>query len=191
MPADPSGGTIESMMEGGNFDKKILQDAQQPWYLSPVTGRQKETSSNLFGIRYDHFLGVLSRSALSEVQNVAVVHRTWGLLDDGNDYGSNFQYNEYNKTSSTLAGIMQILNTKAIGLLLTIPPLRAIAKAFLPSPGDGPDPDKEKSYRVDMEAVAFADTNDDKTTMRTYSRFTYPGGPYHATGAFLAQGAAS
>jgi short subunit dehydrogenase-like uncharacterized protein len=62
---------------------------------------------------------------------------------------------------------------------------------ILPVPGQGPDLEKEKNYRVEMEAIALADTDDDKITLRAYSRFAYPGGPYHATGAFLAQGAAS
>jgi short subunit dehydrogenase-like uncharacterized protein len=191
MPSDPSGGTVESMMERGAFEAKILQESQQPWYLSPTKGRQKSNSTNLFGMRHDPLLGELSASSLSEVQNIAIIHRTWGLLGGGKDYGPNFQYNEYNKTSSTLAGMFQILNSKAIGLMLALAPLRAIAKMILPVPGQGPDLEKEKNYRVEMEAVAIADTDDDKTAPRAYSRFAYPGGPYHATGAFLAQGAAS
>lgn len=191
MPADPSGGTVESMMIRGVFDAKVQQESQQPWYLSPTKGRVELSSANLFGARHDPILGTLSASSLSSVQNRAVVHRTWGLLGGGKEYGSNFQYSEYQKASSTLAGIFQILNTKAIGVMLAILPLRVMAMAVLPSPGQGPDPVKEKSYRIEIEAVAIADTDDDKSAPRAYSRFVYPGGPYHATAAFLAQGAAS
>lgn len=190
MPSDPSGGTVESMMRG-DFDAKVKQESRRPWYLSPTKGRLQLSSTNLFGIRHDPILGTLSASSFTGVQNRAVVHRTWGLLGGGKEYGSNFQYNEYKKASSTLAGIFQILNTKAIGLLLTLPPLKAIAMMLLPVPGQGPDPVKEKNYRVEMEAVAIADTDDEKTAPRAYSHFAYPGGPYHATAAFLAQGAAS
>ncbi|OBT98898.1 hypothetical protein VE01_02396 [Pseudogymnoascus verrucosus] len=189
--SDPSGGTIESMMERGAFGAEVLEKAQQPWYLSPTMGKQSSNSTNFFGMRHDSFLGGLSASAINAVQNRAVIHRTWGLLGGGKDYGPNFQYNEYKKASSTLAGVFQILNTRAIGLLLTIPPLKAIAMMFLPVPGEGPDLEKEKNYRVEMEAVAIADVDDDKAAPKVYSHFAYPGGPYHTTGAFLAQGAAS
>jgi short subunit dehydrogenase-like uncharacterized protein len=191
MPSDPSGGTVESMMMRGGFDAKVQQESQQPWYLSPTKGRPKLNSTNLFGARHDPILCTLSASSLSDVQNRAVVHRTWGLLDGGKEYGSNFQYSEYKKASSTLAAIFQILNTMAIRFMLALFPLRAMAMMVLPAPGQGPDPVKEKNYRVEMEAVAIADTDDDKTAPRAYSRFAYPGGPYHVTAAFLAQGAAS
>lgn len=191
MPSDPSGGTVESMMMRGDFDAKVQQESQQPWYLSPTRGRPQLSSTNLFGVRHDPIMGTLSASSLSDVQNRAVVHRTWGLLGGGKEYGSNFQYSEYKKASSTLAGIFQILNTKAIGLMLALPPLRAVAMMLLPVPGQGPDPVKEKNYRLEMEAVAIADTDDENTAPRAYSHFAYPGGPYHATAAFLAQGAAS
>ncbi|KFY10523.1 hypothetical protein V492_04990 [Pseudogymnoascus sp. VKM F-4246] len=189
--SDPSGGTIESMMERGAFGAETLQRAQQPWYLSPITGQERSNSTNFFGMRHVSALGELSASALNAVQNRAVIHRTWGLLGGSSDYGPNFQYNEFKKSSSMLAGVFQILNTRVIGLLLTLTPLRVIARMFLPVPGEGPDLEKEKTYRVEMEAVAIADVDNDETAPRTYSRFVYPGGPYHTTGAFLAQGAAS
>ncbi|KAL9489814.1 hypothetical protein ACSS6W_002091 [Trichoderma asperelloides] len=191
MPSDPSGGTVESMMMRGSVDTKIQYESQQPWYLSPITGQLRSRSTNLFGVRHDPTLGTLSASSLSDVQNRAVVHRTWGLLDSGKAYGPNFQYSEYKKASSTLTAMFQILNTMAIRLMLALPPLRAIAAMVLPVPGQGPDPAKERSYQFEMEAVAIADTSNDITAPRAYSRFMYPGGPYHATAAFLAQGAAS
>ncbi|KAK1245613.1 hypothetical protein MKX08_005242 [Trichoderma sp. CBMAI-0020] len=191
MPSDPSGGTVESMMMRGGFDAKIQYESQQPWYLSPITGRRNLSSTNLLGVRHDPTLGIISASSLSDVQNRAVVHRTWGLLSGGMAYGANFQYSEYKKASSTLAAMFQMLNTMAIKLMLTFPPLRAIAAMVLPAPGQGPDPAKEKNYRFEMEAVAIADTDDDATAPRAYSHFAYPGGPYHATAALLAQGASS
>jgi short subunit dehydrogenase-like uncharacterized protein len=192
MPSDPSGGTVESLMLRGEFPAKIQYESQQPWFLSPITGRAKTSSStNIFGARHDRTLGTLSASSLHEVQNTAVIHRTWGLL--GSEYGPNFHYSEYRKASSTLVGIFQILHTKSIGWMLAIPPLRAIASMVLPAPGSGPDPEKEKSYVVELEAVAIADTEEDEKTPapRAYSHYKYPGGPYHETAAFMAQGAAS
>ncbi|KAL7917320.1 Saccharopine dehydrogenase domain-containing protein [Trichoderma austrokoningii] len=191
MPSDPSGGTVESMMMRGSFDAKVQYESQQPWYLSPVMGRRNLSSTNLVGVRHDPTLGILSASSLSDAQNRAVVHRTWGLLSGGMAYGSNFQYSEYRKAPSTLVAMFQMLKTMAIKLLLALSPLRAIAAMVLPAPGQGPDPAKEKSYQFEIEAVAIADTDNDETAPRVYSHFAYPGGPYHATAAFLAQGAAS
>ncbi|EHK49352.1 hypothetical protein TRIATDRAFT_92417 [Trichoderma atroviride IMI 206040] len=191
MPSDPSGGTVESIMMRGGLDAKVQYESRQPWYLSPIVGRQNLSSTNLFGVRHDPTLGIMSTSSLSDVQNRAVVHRTWGLLNGGMAYGANFHYSEYKKASSTLAAMFQMLNTMAVNLMLALPPLRAIAAMVLPAPGQGPDPVKEKNYRFEMEAVAIADTDDDATAPRAYSHFAYPGGPYHATAAFLAQGAAS
>ncbi|KUJ21405.1 uncharacterized protein LY89DRAFT_681909 [Mollisia scopiformis] len=191
MPSDPSGGTVESIEARESLGAKVLQESEQPWYLSPIKGLELSKSTNFFGMRHDPFLGELSASSMSAAQNRAVIHRTWGLLDGGKDYGPNFQYHEYKKAKSTVAGILQILNSKAIALLLAIAPFRAMAKIILPAPGQGPDLQKERNYRVEMELVAVADTDDDRTAPRVHSRFAYPGGPYHATGAFLAQGAAS
>lgn len=191
MPSDPSGGTVESIMMRGGLDAKVQYESQQPWYLSPIIGRRNLSSTNLLGVRHDPVLGIMSASSLSDVQNRAVVHRTWGLLGGGMAYGANFQYSEYKKASSTLAAMFQMLNTMAVKLILALPPVRAIAAMVLPAPGQGPDPAKEKKYRFEMEAVAIADTDDDATAPRAYSHFAYPGGPYHATSSFLAQGAAS
>lgn len=192
MPADPSGGTVKSMLGRTRLDPTTMQESQGPWYLSPVKGQEYVNEANIFGIRHDPILGTLSPSSFSDLQNRAVVHRTWGLLDGGNYYGRNFRYSEYNKVSSTIAGIMDILKSKGIKLMFTLPPLRVIAKMILPKPGDGPDVEKEKNAVVDMEALALADsTEGDSTLPKVYARMKFSGGPYTATAAFLAQGAAS
>lgn len=192
MPADPSGGTVKSMLTRTNLDEKTIQESQSPWYLSPVKGQQYvDDKANFFGIRHDPVLGTLSPSSLSDLQNRAVVHRTWGLLDGGSRYGPNFRYSEYNKASSTIAGIVDILKAKGISLMFTLAPLRAILRIILPKPGDGPDVEKEKNAVVDMEAVALTDSEDGSTSPKVYARFRFSGGPYTATAAWLAQGAAS
>lgn len=192
MPADPSGGTVKSILGRANLDAKTIQESEEPWYLSPVKGHQQYVNTtNLFGMRHDPLLGTLSPSSFSNLQNRAVVHRTWGLLDGGNYYGPNFQYSEYNKVSSTIAGIMDILRAHGINLLFTLAPLRAIAKMILPKPGDGPDVEKEKNSVVEMEALAVADSEAGSTVPKAYARVRFSGGPYTATAAFLAQGAAS
>jgi hypothetical protein len=191
MPADPSGGTVKSMLGRTNLDAKTMQESQGPWYLSPVQGQHHGNATNIFGMRHNPLLGYLSPSSFSDIQNRAVVHRTWGLLDGGNHYGRNFQYSEYNKVSSTIVGIVDILKSKGIKLMFTLPPLRAIARMILPKPGDGPDPEKERKAVVEMEAVALADSEEGSTVSKVYARIRFSGGPYTATAAFLAQGAAS
>ncbi|KAI1390485.1 Saccharopine dehydrogenase-domain-containing protein [Hypoxylon trugodes] len=189
----PSGGTVATMMAGSSFDPQAVQESKQPWALSPIKGTQLSTPTNALGIRRDPVLGLLAASSISAIQNQALVHRTWGLLQGtSQDYGPNFQYNEYNKVSSTIAGLLSMLETALLSAFLEVGPLRRIAKLFLPAPGDGPDIEKTRHDRVKFEAVAIADTyGDDNEPPRAYGSFSYPSGAYFVTALFLAEGAAS
>lgn len=106
-------------------------------------------------------------------------------------YGPKFQYNEYDKVSSTAVGLFRILNTLLLNTALKFRLFRSIAKIFLPVSGEGPDVEKTRYSRVKFEAVAIADSNDGGNPPRAYASFSYPSGAYHTTALFLAQGAAS
>ncbi|KAI1396830.1 Saccharopine dehydrogenase-domain-containing protein [Hypoxylon fuscum] len=188
----PSGGSVNSMMAESNYDPLALEQAKQPWVLSPIEGSQASPSTNFLGIRQEYTLGLLSASSISAGQNRALVHRTWGLLKGTDqDYGPNFQYNEYDKVSSTAAGLFRILSNALLDTVLKFGLVRSIAKLFLPAPGEGPDVEKTRHSRIKFEAVAIADTGDDSKAPRAYASFSYPSGAYHMTALFLAQGAAS
>lgn len=179
-------------MADSTHDPQALEQAKQPWILSPIKGTQTSESTNFLGIRQESSIGLLSASSISAGQNRAVVHRTWGLLQGTNqEYGPNFQFNEYEKVSSTAAGLLRMLNTSLLNTLLGFKLFRSIAKLFLPAPGEGPDVEKTRYSRVKFEAVAIADVNDGSVPPRAYASFSYPSGAYHTTALFLAQGAAS
>jgi short subunit dehydrogenase-like uncharacterized protein len=193
LDADPSGGTIDSMLHSIDQDPKEAAALHEPWVLSPKKGRQSSDSTNFLAIRHDAHLGELSASSYGAVQDRAVIHRTWGLLADSEEgYGDDFYYNEYRKVPNMFMGLFVILSNYVLMAVLSFGPLRPITKRFLPQPGSGPDLDAARKSSVEMEAVAIADSEDAKKAPRAYGKFVFTeGGPYYLTAAFLAQGAAS
>ncbi|KAI0879879.1 Saccharopine dehydrogenase-domain-containing protein [Annulohypoxylon maeteangense] len=188
----PSGGTADSLMAESTYEPRAIEQARQPWVLSPVEGVPASDSTDFLGLRRDPVLGLLSASSFSAAENRALVHRTWGLLKGTNqEYGLRFQYNEYNKVSSTAAGVFSMLTTAFLNSITKFDTLKRIARLFLPTPGDGPDVEKERHSRVKFEAVAIAESADDGEAPRAYASFSYPSGGYFTTALFLAQGAAS
>lgn len=181
----PSGGTVESIFNGLKIDPKIVAESHDPWFLSPVRGAPVQNPINSLGIRKDPRLGVLVASAYGARQDRAVVHRTWGLLQGGTEYGANFYFNEYDSASSTFQGVWKMLNAKLLGIFLLLGPL---ARVFLPKEGDGPDPETTRHTLTELEAVAVADWDSDK---RALARLKFVGDSYHLSAAVLAQGAAS
>ncbi|KAI0601629.1 Saccharopine dehydrogenase-domain-containing protein [Biscogniauxia sp. FL1348] len=190
IPADPSGGSVESIMHKASMDPQTVREADEPWALSPVRGAQTSMPANIFGIRSDPRLGVMAACALGGVQNRGLVHRTWGLLQGtAATYGPNFQYNEYQAVPSALAGALKVLAARLMQAALGFALLRNLARRYLPAPGDGPGPEAARRYAVRVEAVAVADGG--PPAHRAYARFAYPEGPYPTTALFLAHAAAS
>ncbi|OTB02556.1 hypothetical protein M426DRAFT_74502 [Hypoxylon sp. CI-4A] len=188
----PSGGTASSMMAMSTYDPQVLKQSRQPWILSPVKGVDISPSTNFLGMRQDPVLGLLSGPTISADENRVLVHRAWGLLrNTTQDYGPNFQYNEYNKVSSVAAGIFSMLNTAIVGFALSFGITRKILSLVFPAPGEGPDVEKTRRSPVKFEAVAIADSDDGEEPPRAYASFSYPSGAYHVTGLLLSQAAAS
>ncbi|KAH9996748.1 Saccharopine dehydrogenase-domain-containing protein [Xylariaceae sp. FL0662B] len=190
IPLEPSGGTVTSMIVGSNTDPRTVKEATQPWALSPIPGKQTSTSANFLHIRRDPDLGLLSDSSFHDVVDRVVVHRTWGLLTSaGQEYGPNFQYNEYHRVSSTIAGLFLLAQKFLIEYLLWFGPTRALVKMILPTAsGKGPDIEKSLRQPVEIEAIGVADSSDAR---RAHASFSHPSGSYPVTALFLAQGAAS
>lgn len=178
---------MESIFNGFKVkvDAKTAADALDPWLLSPIKGGTAENPIDSWGIRKDPYLGVLVASAYGAKQDRAVVHRTWGLLQGGREYGSNFHFNEYDGVTSYFHGLWRMFNSKLLGLFLSLGP---IARFFLPKEGDGPDPETTRYALAELEAVAVAEGDE---TKRALARLKFVGGSYHLTAAVLAQGAAS
>jgi short subunit dehydrogenase-like uncharacterized protein len=189
---EPSGGSLESIFNFPTLDSKSKEEAQEPWALSPVkVGGPTSDSTNFIGIRHDAHLGLLSASSIVGWQNRAIVYRTWGLLNDGKDYGPNFRYNEYESPSSTVDGVRRKLTSHFLMTIMGFSFVAAAAKRFLPAPGTGPDVEKLKRLPLEIELVATADTEAGKVAPRAYANIKYSAGSYIITALFLAQGAAS
>ncbi|KAI0095902.1 Saccharopine dehydrogenase-domain-containing protein [Daldinia grandis] len=186
-----SGGTASSLLAESTYDSQAVEEAKQPWVLSPIKRPQTPIPANFLGMRKDPTLGLLSATSFGAVQNRALVHRTWALLQDTDQgYGPNFRYNEYNKASSAVDGILRLFTSILMSIALEFRLSRRILGLILPKPGEGPDVEKERLSRLKFEAVAIADTNSESAP-RAYASFSYPSGGYHTTGLLLAQAAAS
>ncbi|KAI2778010.1 Saccharopine dehydrogenase-domain-containing protein [Daldinia loculata] len=189
--AGVSGGTASSLLAESTYDPRVVEEAKQPWVLSPIKRPQTPTPASFLGMRKDPNLGLLSASSFGAIENRALVHRTWALLQDTDQgYGPNFRYNEYIKVSSATDGILRMLTLVLMRAALKFGPSRRILRLILPKPGEGPDVEKERSSRLKFEAIAIADTSSDSAP-RAYASFSYPSGGYHTTALFLAQAAAS
>jgi short subunit dehydrogenase-like uncharacterized protein len=176
-------------------DPEDIKEAQKPWILSPVKREEPlPSSTNALQLRRDPGLGLLSAAIFTALIDRALVHRTWGLLQDTPEaYGPRFRFNEYQKVSSTAAGVMQLLNMIILGAVLSSSFLQNLLKRVVPAPGEGPDTEKTKHSPFKFELVAVADTGekDDVNAPRVYAVLEYPSDSYHATGMLLSQGAAS
>lgn len=128
----PSGGTLASFFDMyESIDQKTMAESLQPWALSPMKGRKALDGANMFGLRHDKTLGLLSTSSPTERQDRALVHRSWGLLDGGNFYGRSFFYNEYQRAPSTFAGVVAKLGVKLLEASLSSAFLRlALLRQF-------------------------------------------------------------
>ncbi len=86
----------------------------QPWALSSIQGRTSNAGANRMGVRRELTLGhLLPSNTLPAQQTRALVHRSWGLLNEGTFYGEDFYYNEYQEVSSSCSGIKAKLGLKS------------------------------------------------------------------------------
>ncbi|KAI0847186.1 Saccharopine dehydrogenase-domain-containing protein [Daldinia vernicosa] len=186
-----SGGSASALLAERPYDPQQLEEAKQPWVLSPIKRPQTPIPANFLGMREDPTLGLLSATSIGAELDRPLVHRTWALLQDTDQgYGPNFWYNEYSKVSSTVDGISHMLTSALMRTVLNFGPTKRILGLILPKPGEGPDVEKERSSRLKFEAVAIADTDSDSPP-RAYASFSYPSGGYYTTALFLGEAAAS
>lgn len=160
-----------------------------PWALSPVRGLKGSKSSvtKIFGLRFVPQLGTLTTSPFG-TPNTAIVQRSWGLLDGGDLYGSNFNYEEYMRVSSGVIGVGVHFAITLFPLALSIAPVRWLLKKLVYAPGEGPEREMADKDILEYRAIGTAeqDTTHPKKAM---ARFRYEGGVYYFTGLLLAEAA--
>ncbi len=186
-----SGGTIYSMinmMEEMQKDPSLRKVMGDPYALNPAGSHKGDDKPDQLGAIYDEDFDRWTLPFVMAAINTRVVRRSNALM--GNAYGEDFRYDE-----ATLAGESQgALSSKlAAGAMtggtavLAIPPLRAVAKLFLPKPGEGPDQEaREKGYfDILLHGKHPTDSNKDMRAQVTGDRD--PG--YGSTSKMLAESA--
>jgi short subunit dehydrogenase-like uncharacterized protein len=135
-----SGGTVASMLvlgEQAAADARVREMLDDPYALAPRGGVGAHDAE---GAVYDAELGKWTAPFLMGIVNSRVVHRTNALLDF--PYGRAFRYEERVVMGSGARGWLLARGMSA-GLaaaptVLTLSPVRSLAKRFLPAPGEGP-----------------------------------------------------
>jgi hypothetical protein len=75
-----------------SIDARTTAESLQPWALSPIEGRTAPDGANMFGLRHDKTLGLLSTSSQAARHNRSLVHKSWALQDGGKFCGPKFFY---------------------------------------------------------------------------------------------------
>ena len=137
LPKKPSGGTVESIIHGATYSRDTVVELQNPWILSPVAGTttgstEEDDQTDIFGMRSESGLGLLTDTSYSATQDRHIVHRTWGLLSDSDwGYGSRFRYREYSHAGSRISGIVKLLDVLLATFMLLFALFRTLAKRFV------------------------------------------------------------
>ena len=188
----PSGGTLATVLSiMDHYSLKQIKNSSGSWATSPVPGPKARSSrswvSRLLGVRSVPGLGTLTTS-ISAGPNIAIVQRSWGLLDGGKLYGSRFQYQEYMRVRNSVVGIAMHFALAFAGLALVFPPVRWLAKKFLYAPGEGADKEATRHDCLEYHAIATAD-QEELNPRRAIAKLRWDGDMYHFTGVCLAEAA--
>lgn len=186
----PSGGTLSTLLGlSDRYSLREIGESFSPWAFSPVRGPKSSKSlvTKIFGLRFVRLLGTLTTSPFG-APNTAIVQRSWGLLDGGDLYGSNFNYEEYMRTSSRVTGVGLHFTTTLLPFALSIAPLRWLLKKFVYAPGEGPARKIADKDILEYRTIGTAeqDTSHPKKAM---ARLRYEGAIYYFTGLLLAEAA--
>ena len=187
-----SGGTLATILCILDYYSigEILQ-ATKPWAMSPINkGKVNDTVPLLtryLGIRSVPGLGTLTTSVSGSTDR-AIVHRSWGLMNEGETYGPKFQFYEYMAVRNKLVGVAVYVSI-AIGMAaLALSPVRWLLRKLVYAPGQGPSKAETRLEHVEYRAIATADRFGQQSG-RAFARMRWNGGMYHLTGVLLAEAA--
>lgn len=141
----PSGGSLHTLFTGPNHHTPAqIAAAYKPFALSSMQPAPTSVSRALTwrhwlcGTRWDKDLGVLT-SCFQSALDTALVQRSWGLLDDGKLYGTNFGFSEWGVASNSVGGALHHLNLRVLVWMMSRAPMRWLMKKFAFQPSEGPD----------------------------------------------------
>ncbi|KAH0335256.1 hypothetical protein KCU81_g9117, partial [Aureobasidium melanogenum] len=194
LKGQPSGGTLATVMM--LFDKYSISEtteAMKPWSLCPTTPPRSSLEGptlfqRLFGVRQVRDLGTLSTS-IQGATDTTIVHRSWGLFENGNLYGPKFRFSPYMHVRNMFTGIL-VHFAIAFGMIaLVLSPIRSLLKRFVFQPGEGPSRESSRRDRIEYRAIATVDSADPNDPKRITGRMAWDGSLYYLTGVFLAEAA--
>ncbi|KAM0263502.1 hypothetical protein ACHAQJ_001120 [Trichoderma viride] len=197
--AAPSAGTISTVLNIFDYlTWSELLESGKPFAHSPVPHpaepKRYETSTwqKIFGIHNVPNLGTLT-TALTGSTDQGVIERSWGLLSEipsrkDQFYGPNFRWAEYRKARNWLEGIFTHWVLIVAFLLVSIGPIRAVAKKFAPEPGTGPAKEDMDKEEVEWRGIANPDT-ELPADKQAFCRAWYHGSMYKMTAMLCSEGA--
>ena len=186
-----SGGTVASLinvMEEASKDRSLRKLLADPYALNPEGSERGSDVNDQTGAIWDEDLERWTLPFVMAAINTRVVRRSNALMDYR--YGTDFRYDEAVLAPKGQGGMKSKLAAAAMTAgtaTLAIAPLRAVAKRFLPSPGEGPSREiREKgSYEILLYGVNPEDR--DKDMVAKVTGDMDPG--YGSTSKMLAESA--
>ncbi|KAJ5159580.1 uncharacterized protein N7482_006584 [Penicillium canariense] len=185
-----SGGTLNTILS--IFDwlpSSELMKSMTPFSLAASTPPKDipgdSILAKLFGARTIRDLGTVT-TAPSGIADITIVHRSSTLMPEL--YGKRFYFRQFLHVRNALIGVIVHLGLIVGISLLMLPPIRALVRRFVFTPGQGPTMEASKNDRLEYHAVATAD-QEAPVPKRVFGKFTYEGSMYVLTGLLLAEAA--
>ncbi len=186
-----SGGTVASLinvMEEAVRDKSLRQLLADPYALNPQGSPTGDDVNDQTGAIYDEDFERWTLPFVMAAINTRVVRRSNALLDQR--YGDDFRYDEamlgpkgMSRLKAKLAAGAMTAGTAA----LAIGPMRAIAKRFLPKPGEGPSQEVRENGYYEILLRGIHPEDRDKDMVARVTGDMDPG--YGSTSKMLAESA--
>jgi short subunit dehydrogenase-like uncharacterized protein len=186
-----SGGTVASMinlMEQAGRDRDVRRIMADPYALYPADCPPGSDSNDQTGAIYDADFGRWTLPFVMAGINTRVVRRSNALLDFA--YGRDFRYQEAMLAPRRQGGLgarLTALGMTAGTVSLAVPPLRAVARRFLPAPGEGPSREQREKGFYDIYLYGVHPDNPDNDLIARVTGDRDPG--YGSTSKMLAEAA--
>ncbi|KAJ4094493.1 hypothetical protein NW769_012157 [Fusarium oxysporum] len=191
---DVSGGTMQTILSFAGGGPKVLAEADDPSFLTPIT--YTNSIREFRGIHRHPLLGLLTNSSPPGAQTRALVNRSWGLLGGPkSSWGPNFQYNEYERADSYVGAIVNMVRGFIILTMLSwvqYPWFRNLMSRNAPPLGEGPSDEKIRSMPFTAAAFIEADQTVEKNHGKgCHVELRYEEGGYPFAAMIAAQAAAT
>ena len=189
----PSGGTLATVF--GVYEQyglKTIVRSSRPGAMCPIAppkiAKTDSLLSRLLGVRSVPDLGLVKPNPVSGV-DTAIVYRSWGLYNNGELYGKNFDFRTLTTVQSRILAAVSRVIYGLMPLFLILSPVRWLLKKLVHQPGSGPDIEKEsKSGRIEERSVAIPDSDDKR---KAFGRLRWQGGLYMFTAVLVSEAAAT